>query len=150
MASTHLHGQLQQAGDAVTWKLTDVSEYDTRRPLTPTGINLLGLVRHLTGCEIGYFGYVKALLNPSEVDPCHPTHFRPRRTICDWRARSLFGRQHQVLRRGLLAHVGVLVGKRPVGVAAVANGGWISDFEHGSISWLNLGNGVFKETVTPK
>ena len=32
----------------------------------------------------------------------------------------------------------------------VANGGWISDFEHGSISWLNQGNGVFKETVTQK
>ena len=32
----------------------------------------------------------------------------------------------------------------------VANGGWISDFEHGSISWLNQGNGVFKETVVQK
>lgn len=31
-----------------------------------------------------------------------------------------------------------------------ANGGWISDFEHGSISWLNQGNGTFKETVTQK
>jgi hypothetical protein len=42
----------------VTWKLTGLSEYDVRRPLTPTGTNLLGLVKHLTGCEIGYFGYV--------------------------------------------------------------------------------------------
>jgi uncharacterized protein with LGFP repeats len=32
----------------------------------------------------------------------------------------------------------------------VLNGGWISEFEHGSISWLNQGNGVFKETVTQK
>jgi uncharacterized protein with LGFP repeats len=32
----------------------------------------------------------------------------------------------------------------------VANGGWISDFQHGSIAWLNEGNGTFKETITPK
>jgi uncharacterized damage-inducible protein DinB len=53
-----LHRYLQQARDAVVWKLTNLSEYDVRRPLTPTGTNLLGLVKHLTGCEIGYFGYV--------------------------------------------------------------------------------------------
>jgi hypothetical protein len=35
-----------------------VCRYDIRRPLTPTGTSLLGLVKHLTGCEIGYFGYV--------------------------------------------------------------------------------------------
>ena len=33
-----------------------LSEYDQRRPLTPTGTNLLGLVKHLTGLEYGYFG----------------------------------------------------------------------------------------------
>ena len=27
-----------------------------RRPLTPTGTNLLGLVKHLTGVELGYLG----------------------------------------------------------------------------------------------
>ncbi|MEU6262197.1 DUF664 domain-containing protein [Saccharopolyspora shandongensis] len=33
-------------------------EYDASRPLTPTGTNLLGLVKHqhLTGCEVEYFG----------------------------------------------------------------------------------------------
>lgn len=31
-----------------------------------------------------------------------------------------------------------------------ANGGWISEFQHGTISWLNKGNGVFAETVTTK
>jgi hypothetical protein len=54
---TDLHRCLQQARDAVLWKLADLCEYDIRRPLTPTGTNLLGLVKHLTGCEIGYFGY---------------------------------------------------------------------------------------------
>ena len=32
----------------------------------------------------------------------------------------------------------------------ILNGGWRSDFEHGSITWLNQGNGTFKETVTQK
>ncbi|QIM23004.1 DUF664 domain-containing protein [Phycicoccus sp. HDW14] len=34
--------------------LDGVSEFDVRRPLTPTGTNLLGLVKHLAGVEIGY------------------------------------------------------------------------------------------------
>ncbi|OMB96159.1 hypothetical protein A5733_12075 [Mycobacterium sp. NS-7484] len=30
------------------------------------------------------------------------------------------------------------------------NGGWVTEFQHGSISWLNKGGGMFAETVTPK
>jgi hypothetical protein len=37
-------------------KLTGLPEYDQRRPLTPTGTNLLGLVKHLAGLEYGYLG----------------------------------------------------------------------------------------------
>ncbi|MDQ3885875.1 MAG: DinB family protein [Actinomycetota bacterium] len=33
------------------------SWHDIRRPLTPTGTNLLGLIKHLAGVELGYFGY---------------------------------------------------------------------------------------------
>jgi hypothetical protein len=51
-----LRRYLQTARDAMLWKLDGLSEYDVRRPLTPTGTNLLGLVKHLTACEIGYFG----------------------------------------------------------------------------------------------
>ena len=51
-------GYLQGARDAVLWKLDDLSDYDVRRPLTPTGTNLLGLVKHLAGVESGYFGFV--------------------------------------------------------------------------------------------
>lgn len=29
-------------------------------------------------------------------------------------------------------------------------GGWVSEFQHGTITWLNQGDGTFKETVTPK
>jgi hypothetical protein len=37
-------------------KLDGLSEFDVRRPLTPTGTNLLGLVKHLAGLEYGYLG----------------------------------------------------------------------------------------------
>ncbi|WP_418958844.1 DinB family protein [Streptomyces tritici] len=47
---------LQDARDALVWKLEGLSEYDVRRPVTPTGTNLLGLLKHLAGVEFGYFG----------------------------------------------------------------------------------------------
>ncbi|MBB4956833.1 DinB family protein [Micromonospora polyrhachis] len=47
---------LQDARDALLWKLEGLSEYDLRRPLTPTGTNLLGLVKHVALVEAGYFG----------------------------------------------------------------------------------------------
>lgn len=40
----------------MVWKLDGLSEYDIRRPLTPTGTNLLGLVKHLSMVEAWYFG----------------------------------------------------------------------------------------------
>ncbi|MGW0856441.1 DinB family protein [Streptomyces sp. NPDC002690] len=47
---------LQAARDTLLRKLDGLSEYDARRPLTRTGTNLLGLVKHLSGIEWGYFG----------------------------------------------------------------------------------------------
>jgi uncharacterized damage-inducible protein DinB len=51
-----LHRYLQTAREALLWKLDGLSEYDARRPLTPTGTNLLGLVKHVASCELAYFG----------------------------------------------------------------------------------------------
>ncbi|GAA4031462.1 MULTISPECIES: DinB family protein [Streptomyces] len=51
-----LHRYLQSARDALLWKLEGLSEYDIRRPLTPTGTNLLGLVKHVASIELGYLG----------------------------------------------------------------------------------------------
>jgi uncharacterized damage-inducible protein DinB len=51
-----LHYYLQDSRDALLWKLDGLSEYDIRRPMTPTGTNLLGLVKHAAGTELGYFG----------------------------------------------------------------------------------------------
>lgn len=47
---------LQDARDVMLWKLDGLAEYDVRRPMTPTGSNLLGLVKHVAGAEAMYFG----------------------------------------------------------------------------------------------
>ena len=51
-----LLGYLQAGREALLWKLEGLCEYDIRRPLTPTGTNLLGLVKHVASVELGYFG----------------------------------------------------------------------------------------------
>ncbi|MFJ6698147.1 DinB family protein [Streptomyces sp. NPDC091272] len=51
-----LHRYLKSARESLVWKVEGLSEYDARRPMTPTGTNLLGLLKHLAGCEVGYFG----------------------------------------------------------------------------------------------
>jgi uncharacterized damage-inducible protein DinB len=51
-----LHRYLQTAREALLWKLDGLSEYDIRRPMTPTGTNLLGLVKHVASVELGYLG----------------------------------------------------------------------------------------------
>jgi uncharacterized damage-inducible protein DinB len=51
-----LHHYLKTAREALLWKLDGLSEYDIRRPLTPTGTNLLGLVKHVASVAFGYFG----------------------------------------------------------------------------------------------
>jgi uncharacterized damage-inducible protein DinB len=55
-AKDDLQRYLRLAREALLWKLEGLSEYDVRRPLTPTGTNLLGLVKHLAYVEMGYFG----------------------------------------------------------------------------------------------
>ncbi|MFI9614354.1 DinB family protein [Streptomyces sp. NPDC052023] len=55
-AKADLHFSLQSARDALLWKLEGLPEYDIRRPLTPTGTNLLGLVKHAASVELGYLG----------------------------------------------------------------------------------------------
>ncbi|MGA4976077.1 DinB family protein [Streptomyces cinereoruber] len=57
-AKDNLHGRLRRDRAALLWKLDGLSEYDARRPLTATGTNLLGLVKHVAGVEARYFGEV--------------------------------------------------------------------------------------------
>lgn len=51
---TLLHDKLRQERAGLLSKLDGLDEYDLRRPLTPTGTNLLGLVKHLAGLEFAY------------------------------------------------------------------------------------------------
>jgi uncharacterized damage-inducible protein DinB len=57
-AKADLHRYLQAAREALLWKLDGLSEHDARRPLTPTGTNLLGVVKHVASVEAGYLGDV--------------------------------------------------------------------------------------------
>ncbi|WP_030023300.1 DinB family protein [Streptomyces monomycini] len=57
-AKDSLHGRLRRDREALLWKLDGLSEYDARRPLTATGTNLLGLVKHVATVEARYFGEV--------------------------------------------------------------------------------------------
>ncbi|WP_229053416.1 DinB family protein [Aeromicrobium sp. Leaf350] len=57
-AKAHLTLYLTQVREALLWKLEGLDDYDVRRPLTPTGTNLLGLVKHVAACAADYFGLV--------------------------------------------------------------------------------------------
>lgn len=51
-----LHRYLVTGREALLWKLDGLAEYDQRRPVLPTGTNLLGLVKHVASVALGYFG----------------------------------------------------------------------------------------------
>ena len=57
-AKEYLHSELREIREVLLGKLDGLSEYDIRRPLTATGTNLLGLVKHLALSESRYFGEV--------------------------------------------------------------------------------------------
>ncbi|NEB79107.1 DinB family protein [Streptomyces sp. SID14478] len=68
-AKDHLHGRLRRDRKALLWKLDGLSEYDARRPLTATGTNLLGLVKHVATVEARYFGEVFGRPSPEPLGP---------------------------------------------------------------------------------
>jgi uncharacterized damage-inducible protein DinB len=53
-----LHHYLQRGREALVWKLDGLSEFDIRRPMTQTGTNLLGIVKHVATVEAGYLGEI--------------------------------------------------------------------------------------------
>lgn len=66
-AKDTLHGRLRRDREALLWKLDGLSEYDARRPLTATGTNLLGLVKHVATVEARYFGEVFGRPSPQPL-----------------------------------------------------------------------------------
>jgi uncharacterized damage-inducible protein DinB len=47
---------LQRGREALLWKLEGLGEYDLHRPMTYSGTNLLGVVKHVASVEAGYLG----------------------------------------------------------------------------------------------
>ena len=72
----HLHTYLKAQRAALLLKLDGLSERDARLPRTPTGTNLLGLVKHAAACELGYFGETfgrpSDLVLPWEIEGVDP------------------------------------------------------------------------------
>src|SRR5947209_10679445 len=51
-----LHVALDRHRDAVLWKIEGLDDEQLRRPMTPSGTSLLGLVKHLAATEYLWFG----------------------------------------------------------------------------------------------
>lgn len=65
-------GYLQGARDVLVWKMDGLTERQVRRPLTTTGTNLLGLVKHAINTEVIYFGTVFGRLWPTPDELVQP------------------------------------------------------------------------------
>jgi Protein of unknown function (DUF664) len=50
-----LHVSLDRHRDAVLWKLEGLDDASLRRAMTPSGTNLLGMVKHLAAVEYSWF-----------------------------------------------------------------------------------------------
>ena len=77
-AKEYLHDNLRWVRESLLFKLEGLSEYDVRRPLTRTGTNLLGLVKHLTLSEARYLGEIFGRPFPEPLprfeDPDYANH----------------------------------------------------------------------------
>jgi hypothetical protein len=52
-----LQASLDRHREAILWKLQGLDDEALRRPMTPSGTSLLGMVKHLGDCEYGWFCY---------------------------------------------------------------------------------------------
>ena len=82
-----LHVSLDRHRDAVLWKLEGLDDTNLRRAMTPSGTNLLGLVKHLAAVEYGWFcqtfGRQTEPLPDVEEDPNADMRARPEETTQD-------------------------------------------------------------------
>jgi uncharacterized damage-inducible protein DinB len=65
-----LHVSLDRHRDAVLWKVGGLDDEQLRRPMTPSGTNLIGLVKHLASVE--YVWFCETFARPSEAVPFDP------------------------------------------------------------------------------
>jgi uncharacterized damage-inducible protein DinB len=64
-----LRRYLQEAREALLLKAEGLGERELRLPRTPTGTNLLGIVKHCLNVEVGYFGptFDRPWPSPAEI-----------------------------------------------------------------------------------
>src|SRR5215207_2228839 len=78
---------LDRHRDAVLWKLEGLDDEQLRRPMTPSGTNLLGLVKHLAAVEYGWFcdtfGRPTEPLPFDDNDPDADLRIEPHETTAD-------------------------------------------------------------------
>ena len=84
---TTLFEALDRHRDVVVWKLEGLDEEEARRPRVPSGTSLLGLVKHLTWVEYGWFCDTFGHRNPlpafDEDDPEADLRVEPGETVAD-------------------------------------------------------------------
>ena len=82
-----LHVSLDRHRDVVLWKLEGLDDQQLRRSMTPSGTNLLGLVKHLGVVEYGWFcetfGRESEPLPFDENDPDADLRVEPGETTAD-------------------------------------------------------------------
>ncbi|GAB3550663.1 DinB family protein [Arthrobacter tumbae] len=77
-AKAHLHERHRDVREQLVEKLKGLSEYDVRRPMSRTGTNLLGLIKHLALYEAAYFGHTFGRPFPEQPIPTLDGNFRNR------------------------------------------------------------------------
>jgi hypothetical protein len=81
---TSLWVSLDRHRDVVLWKLEGLDDEQVRKAMTPTGTNLLGLVKHLAGVEYQWFCQTFGReTEPLENDPVADMNARPHETTAD-------------------------------------------------------------------
>lgn len=81
---TSLHVSLDRHRDVVLWKLEGLNDEQLRTPMTSSGTNLLGLVKHLAGVEYQWFAQTFGReTEPLETDPVADRNALPGESTAD-------------------------------------------------------------------
>jgi uncharacterized damage-inducible protein DinB len=82
---TVLRRYLQEARQSLLLKTEGLGERDLRLPRTPTGTNLIGIVKHCLNVEVGYFGptFGREWPSPAEIVSAETFDANPQ---ADWYA----------------------------------------------------------------